>query len=64
MAGNNGTPRITPVEIYGLADRLTADTQLPLFESQPRMRKDIKLAARLLRHMLEHGVIVVPIELQ
>jgi hypothetical protein len=63
MASHNGASRITPQEIFGLADRLSGHAKHVIFDPVPELRRNIILAARLLKHLLGHGIIIVPINL-
>jgi hypothetical protein len=57
------TTRITQAEIIALTDRLHARANSRLFNDQPETKLDIRLAARLLKHLIETGVIYHPLEL-
>lgn len=64
MAKNNGTTRLMPAEIYGLADRLHEHGRHVAFAYLPDIKRDISLASRIMKYLLERGVIVDPIELE
>ena len=63
MAGTNGSTRMMPAEIFGLADRLHVHARHVVLNDLPTIQRDISLAGRLLKHLLEHGLIVAPIDL-
>jgi len=48
-------------EINALADRLLARAESMLLRDQPDMQADMRLAARLLAHLLQTGLIYFPI---
>ena len=48
---------------HTLTDRLHARANSRLFSDQPETKLDIRLAARLLKHLIETGVIYHPLEL-
>jgi hypothetical protein len=50
-------------EIAALTDRLHARANSRLFNDQPETKLDVRLAARLLKYLIETGVIYHPLEL-
>jgi hypothetical protein len=58
MADSNGKLRIAPKEIFALVERLQGRARSIVFKDMPETQRDIPLAARLLKHLLENSVIV------
>jgi hypothetical protein len=63
MANTNGKLRIAPKEIFALAERLQGRATSIVLKDLPDTQRDILTAARLLKHLLENGVITTAITL-